>query len=449
MVILIILIFLLGYSTIIFEQTLRIDKLIPSLLMMVLCWTIISLGMEHLSYWIGVDPFSGETTSLALKPGFPEVRRHLLETTLLQHFGKTSEILIFLIGAMTIVELIDHFNGFDVFKVLIKTRKKTSLLWLISFLAFALSSVIDNLTATIILISIFRKINPNASDRLWFSGFIVIAANAGGAWSPIGDVTTTMLWVANKVSTLNLVQHLIVPSLINFSVPLIIASFLPVFKGDIEQIQLENNINRTGKTMLIIGLLLFVLVPVLKMSTDLPPYMGMMCALAVFALVAEIQSHRKITFTLADSNFEQAQKRSPVLRALSKIEIPTLLFFLGILMSVAALESIGSIEQVGNWISGTIPEQLFVILLGLLSAIIDNVPLVAASLGMFHQGMDADVWHFIAYTAGTGGSLLIIGSAAGVVAMGMENLSFGWYLKHIAPLALAGYLGGVLFFLLF
>lgn len=448
MELLVVVIFLLGYTAIIFEQALRIDKLIPSLLMMVCSWAAIAVGMNH--SWFGIDPMTGETSFLQLKDVHLHFRMQLLETTLLHHFGKTAEILIFLIGAMTIVELIDHFRGFDVIKNVIKARKKRTLLWLISLLTFVLSSVIDNLTATIILISIFRKINSNATDRLWFSGFIVIAANAGGAWSPIGDVTTTMLWVTNKVTTIHLIQHLIVPSLINIIIPLIIASFLPVFRGTIDRTNEEEDVtNHAGKVMLSSGLLLIILVPVFKMATHLPPYMGMMCALAVFALIAEIHSHRMVTFTSPDSIHNEEQKSSPTLRALTKIEIPTLLFFLGILMSVAALESIGSIDHLGNWISGIMPEQLFVTLLGLFSAIIDNVPLVAASLGMFNQGLDADVWHFIAYAAGTGGSILIIGSAAGVVAMGMENISFGWYLKHIAPLALAGYLGGVLYFLLF
>jgi Na+/H+ antiporter NhaD/arsenite permease-like protein len=449
MELMVVIIFLLGYMAIVFEQALRIDKLIPSLLMMALSWAAIAIGMSQITIWFGIDPMTGETSLLQLHSGFQEVRMQLLESTLLHHFGKTSEILIFLIGAMTIVELIDHFQGFDVIKNLIKARKKISFLWIISLLAFTLSAVIDNLTATIVLISIFRKINASKEDRLWFSGFIVIAANAGGAWSPIGDVTTTMLWVANKVSTTSLVYNLLLPSFLNMLIPLLIASFLPAFKGEIERSNSEGNSNNSGKFILISGLTLIILVPVFKMATHLPPYMGMMCALALFALIAEISSRRKFRFIAHETENDLTPHTSPTLRALTKIEIPTILFFLGILMSVAALESIGSIDQLGKWVNTLMPEQWFVTLLGLFSAVIDNVPLVAASLGVFHQGLDADVWHFIAYAAGTGGSILVIGSAAGVVAMGMENISFGWYLKHIAPLALAGYLAGVLCFILF
>jgi Na+/H+ antiporter NhaD/arsenite permease-like protein len=446
---LVVIVFFLGYSAIILEQAIRIDKLIPSLIMMASSWALIALGIDHFSSWFGIDPMTGETSLIPLHSGFHALRMQLLENTLLHHFGKTAEILIFLIGAMTIVELIDHFNGFDVFKDLIKARKKISLLWIISMLAFGLSAVIDNLTATIVLISIFRKISSVKEDRLWFSGFIVIAANAGGAWSPIGDVTTTMLWVANKVSTFKLIEHIVIPSLMNALVPLIIASFQPVFRGEITLPEEQITAGKTEKLMLFSGLLLIILVPVFKMTTHLPPYIGMMLAVALFALISEIRSRKEFTFTTPDSSGTNDHTSSPTLRALTKIEIPTILFFLGILMTVAALESIGTIDQLGKWVSRLMPENLFVILLGLFSAVIDNVPLVAASLGMFSQGMDADIWHFIAYAAGTGGSILIIGSAAGVVAMGMENISFGWYLKNIAPLAIAGYFSGVLYFLLF
>jgi len=449
MELLVVIVFLLGYTAIILEQVIRIDKLIPSLFMMACSWALIALGIDHFSSWFGMDPLTGESSLIHLHSVYHSVRMQLLENTLLHHFGKTAEILIFLIGAMTIVELIDHFNGFDVFKDLIKARKKIFLLWIISILAFGLSAVIDNLTATIVLISIFRKISSVKEDRLWFAGFIVISANAGGAWSPIGDVTTTMLWVAKKVSTLKLIEHLILPSLINATIPLMIASFLPAFKGVIPATEENIKVGRTEKFMLLSGLVLIILVPVFKMTTHLPPYMGMMLAVALFALIAEIRSRKEFTFTTPDSASKQEHASSPTLRALTKIEIPTILFFLGILMTVAALDSIGSIDQLGKWVGELMPEQLFVVLLGLFSAVIDNVPLVAASLGMFSQGMDADIWHFIAYTAGTGGSILIIGSAAGVVAMGMENISFGWYLKHIAPLAIAGYFAGVLFFIFF
>jgi Na+/H+ antiporter NhaD/arsenite permease-like protein len=449
MELLVVIVFVLGYTTIIFEQSLRIDKLIPSLLMMTFSWVLIALGMDHFNQWFGIDAVFGETSLIHLYTSSHDDRIQLLESTLLHHFGKTAEILIFLIGAMTMVELIDHFQGFDVFKILIKARKKISLLWIISMLAFGLSAIIDNLTTTIVLISIFRKINTNPEDRIWFAGFIVMSANAGGAWSPVGDVTTTMLWVANKVTTLRLMTHIVIPSIVNVAVPLLIASFLPVFHGEILKTK-EITKNRTSeKVMLFSGLILIILVPVFKMTIHLPPYIGMMGALAIFALIAEIQSRGRIQFTHVEIESTTEQRGSPTLSALKKIEIPTILFFLGIMMAVAALESIGSINHFGKWISHIMPDKLFITILGLFSAVIDNVPLVAASIGMFSHGIDSDIWHFIAYAAGTGGSILIIGSAAGVVAMGMEKISFGWYLKHITPLAIAGYFSGVLCFIFF
>jgi Na+/H+ antiporter NhaD/arsenite permease-like protein len=314
-------------------------------------------------------------------------------------------------------------------------------------IAFLLSAIIDNLTATIVLITILRKLVHEQKERFWFASFIVIAANAGGAWTPIGDVTTTMLWMANKVSTGKLVALLFVPSLINILIPLAIAYFLPVFKGELKSVSTEETKSKTGTLMLFFGLALIIFVPVFKVFTHLPPYIGMMFSLAVFATVAEILSNRAVTFTQAGRADNLHEGKGPTLKALSKIEMPSILFFLGILMTVAALETLGSIDHFGKMVSATISQNVFVTLLGMSSAIIDNVPLVAASIGMFPDAMDANVWHFIAYAAGTGGSILIIGSAAGVVAMGMEKISFGWYLKNITFIALLGYLGGVASFL--
>jgi len=431
--------FILGFVSITLEHSLKIDKLIPALLMMAICWTIIALGIDSFSHWF--DPHS---SSLIPITGLNhEARSHLLETTLLHHFGKTAEILIFLMGAMVIVEMIDHFNGFDTIKKLIQSKKKRTLLWLISFLAFFLSSIIDNLTATIVLITIIRKIIPDQIDRMWYSGFIIIAANAGGAWTPIGDVTTTMLWMAGKVTTGKLILLLGIPSLINLLVPLTIGSFLPIFKGSIKE-NIENlNSNKSGPFMLYLGLILVVFVPVFKTITHLPPYIGMMLSLSIFAIVSELISKRRISFTNPDESENLHDHQGPTMKALSRIEMPSILFFLGILMTVAAMESVGLIFGFGQQISTLIPEKVFVTLLGASSAIIDNVPLVAASIGMFHDAPDANIWHFVAYAAGTGGSMLIIGSASGVVAMGMEKISFFWYLKNISWLALIGYLAGI------
>jgi Na+/H+ antiporter NhaD/arsenite permease-like protein len=436
----VVLIFVLGYIAITMEHTLKMDKLIPALLMMCLSWAVIAFGIDGFKQWF--DPHSGSIMTISGMDH--ETRMVLLEGTLLHHFGKTAEILVFLMGAMAIVEMIDFFEGFGAIKRLIKTRSKRTLLWIIAFLAFFLSSIIDNLTATIVLITILRKIVPNQTDRMWYSGFIIIAANAGGAWTPIGDVTTTMLWMAGKVTTGKLMLLLGIPSLLNILVPLAIGSFLPAFKGEVAEIEDTDSGNKYGSLMLYLGLALVVFVPVFKTVTHLPPYIGMMLSLSIFAIVAEVLSKRSISFTDPDA----AEAKSPTMHSLGRIEMPSVLFFLGILMTVAAMESLGIIFNFGAQVSSNISENLFVTLLGASSAVIDNVPLVAASIGMFQDAPDANVWHFIAYAAGTGGSMLIIGSAAGVVAMGMEKITFFWFLKNITLLAVLGYLAGIGAFLL-
>jgi len=373
---------------------------------------------------------------------------HALSENLLHHFGKTAEILIFLMGAMAIVEMIDYFDGFKSVQALIKVKTAYQLLLVVSILTFILSAIIDNLTATIVLISILRKIVTDKELRMWMAGFVIIAANAGGAWSPIGDVTTTMLWIAGKVSALKLIEHIFLPAVVTLIIPLLIAKKIKIFKQELPP---TKNIkkNKVSAFILISGLLLIIFVPIFKTITHLPPYMGMMFSLAIFAIIGEIASKRHLNLSALDEQ-DQSGHVGPTLKALSKIEMPSILFFLGILMTVAGMESLGMIEQLGeNVLASGISKELYISFLGVASAIIDNVPLVAASIGMFKDGMDADAWHFIAYTAGTGGSILIIGSAAGVVAMGMENIGFGWYLKRFSLLALAGYLGGVLTFLVF
>ncbi len=415
-----ILIFIIGYTAITFEHALRIDKLIPALLMMSISWALISFGNTD---------------------------QHVLNDTLLHHFGKTTEILVFLMGAMAIVEMIDYFDGFKSVQSLIRVSNAYQLLLIISILAFILSAIIDNLTATIVLISILRKMITDKELRNWMAGFVIIAANSGGAWSPIGDVTTTMLWISGKVSSLKLIEHILLPAIISLIIPLLIATRLKIFKQALPPRNAQRK-NRMSTFILICGLLLIVLVPVFKTLTHLPPYMGMMFSLAAFAIIGEIASKRHLNLSSINEQ-DKSGHVGPTLKALTKIEMPSILFFLGILMTVAAMESRGMIEQFGeNVLASGISKDLYIIILGIASAIIDNVPLVAASIGMFNDAIDASTWHFIAYTAGTGGSILIIGSAAGVVAMGMENISFGWYLKRFSLIALAGYLGGVLTFLL-
>ena len=452
----IIIVFVLGYLAITLEHNLKLDKLIPALIMMAVCWALVALGVDNFTQWF-------DSSQHGLVDGFAsmvhEDKMHLVEETLLHHLGKTAEILVFLLGAMTIVEIIDYFDGFATIKGYVNFKSKKKLLWMFCILAFVLSAIIDNLTATIVLISILQKIVKKREDRIWFAGLIIIAANAGGAFSPIGDVTTTMLWIGDKVSTGMLFTYLFIPSLICMVVPAFLATFLPAFKGDIEfdENEAEKPKNQHSARMLYLGLGAILFVPVFKTVTHLPPYVGMMLSLAIVATFAEIYSKAKFSVSTLEGGEADADSsgahHSPIHSALSKIEMPSILFFLGILMAVAALESLGilfnfaeSLKQgiplMGSELAGTGVSDLVVILLGIGSAIIDNVPLVAASLGMFSEGLDDPLWHFIAFSAGTGGSMLIIGSAAGVVAMGMEKIDFFWYFKKISWLALAGFLVG-------
>jgi len=451
-------VFVMGYLAITLEHSLKLDKLIPALIMMAVCWALVALGVDHFTNWF-------DASKHGLVDGFGAMahddKLHLVEETLLHHLGKTAEILVFLLGAMTIVEIIDYFDGFSTIKGYVNFKSKKKLLWMFSILAFILSAIIDNLTATIVLISILQKIVKKRDDRIWFAGLIIIAANACGAFSPIGDVTTTMLWIGDKVSTGMLFIYLFIPSLLCMLVPTFIATFLPSFKGEIDfdEHEVVKNKSPHSARMLYLGLGAILFVPVFKTVTHLPPYVGMMLSLAVVATFAEIYSRAKFSMTDYDSAESDAHAHhSPVHHSLSKIEMPSILFFLGILMAVAALESLGilfnfadSLKQgiplVGTELEGTLVSDLVVLLLGVGSAVIDNVPLVAASLGMFSESIDNPLWHFIAFSAGTGGSMLIIGSAAGVVAMGMEKIDFFWYLKKISWLAFIGFMVGSAAFL--
>lgn len=426
-------IFFMGYLGIVFEHNVKVDKLIPALFMMVGTWTVIALG--H------IEVFEVNTLMQKLVP-------KEMEEVLLHHLGKTAEILFFLMGAMTIVEMIDYFDGFASIKNHIKANSKRKLLWIFCILAFVLSAIIDNLTATIVLISILRKMINDGKTRIWFAGLIIIAANAGGAWSPIGDVTTTMLWIDGKVTAGALAKYLFLPSLVCMIVPTLIASYLPAFKGAIEKpVNDENTTNNIGTKMFYIGLLGILFVPIFKIITHLPPYVGMMFSLSSVAVFAEYYSRRKFQF--ATHKTESTKHHGPLHKALSNIEMPSILFFLGILLAVAALESIGVLFHFAENLNQVIPNKdLVIMFFGVSSAIIDNVPLVAASMGMFSEVLNNPIWHFIAFSAGTGGSMLIIGSAAGVVAMGMEKINFMWYLKKIAWLAVIGFIMGSISFMI-
>ena len=434
----IIIVFVLGYLGIAFEHSLKVDKLIPALIMMAVMWGIIS--------YFDMTVFEIDTKNKELMP-------YKLKSVMNYFLGHTAEILIFLIGAMTIVETIDFFNGFKTIKKLIKTKSKVKILWIICFLAFILSAIIDNLTATIVLVTILQKLVKDRTLKLWYAGMIIVAANAGGAWSPIGDTTTTMLWIGEKVSIVALIKFLIIPSLVCMIIPTYVASRYKVFQGEIDPPKNTEKENPYGSLILKIGLISIVFVPAFKIFTGLPPYVGMMLSLAVVATIAEFLNN-----SLSSMKFDSGHSHhSPIHYALTKIEMPSILFFLGILMAVGALEALGIVFGVGQWMVATFENvdwvifgglDIVVFVLGFLSAAIDNVPLVAASMGMFGEAVDDPLWHGIAYAAGTGGSMIIIGSAAGVVAMGMEKIDFMWYLKKIAFLAFIGYIAGFMTFIL-
>lgn len=435
----VVLCFFIGYIIIVLEQPLKLDKSVPALLMGALTWALISVGnLEVLGVNHQVTP---------------------LEDGLLHIMGKTAEILFFLLGAMTIVELVDLHKGFSPITSLVKTKDKKALLWITSLIAFFLSAVLDNLTTTIVMISILRKLIPTREDRLFYVSLIIIAANAGGAWSPIGDVTTTMLWIGKKVSSIGLMQNLFLPSIISLVLPVFVASLLPIFKGKIENIpgqgnSLDNSKLLSSKTMLIAGLAGLIFVPIFKSVTHLPPYMGIMISLGIVWLISE--------YIHPEEEFNQENRHLySVHKALSRIEISSIIFFLGILLAVGALESVvvqsstgekvGFLMSLANKLQELIPNQnMVIIFIGILSAVIDNVPLVAATMGMYPMDkfpMDSNLWHFIAYSAGTGGSMLVIGSAAGVAAMGMEKIDFIWYFKNISWLAFIGFIAGCLTFI--
>jgi len=413
----IILVFLFGYGAIVFEHSLKVDKSAIALIMAGLSWTIYTIG---------------------------EYYSHEVFEALAHHLSEIAQILLFLIAAMTIVEVIDSHKAFDSIKSTIRTRNKVKLLWIISWVTFFLSSVLDNLTTAIVMVSLLRKIIDKREDRLFFAGLVIIASNAGGAFSPIGDVTTTMLWIGGQISAFNIIETVFLPSLVSLLLPLLYVSYLMRNDQDIPQIvqeeESEEKVKGT-KRVFALGVLALLAAPIFKTLFHLPPYMGILFALGILWLSVDI-IHRK---SLVAEQYSTAS-------ALKKIDIASVLFFFGILATVACLQSMGTLNNFAEIAQKFVPNQdVMVILIGLLSAIFDNVPLVAATQGMYSLNefpMDSKIWEFIAYTAGTGGSLLIIGSAAGVTVMGMEKISFAWYTKRISLIALLGYLGGAVAYLL-
>ncbi|MDO1445888.1 sodium:proton antiporter NhaD [Rhodocytophaga aerolata] len=409
-------IFVVGYLAIAFEHPIKINKTASALITGVLCWTVYVL-------------FTHENPEAVVEE-------------LSHHLGAVSEILFFLLGAMTIVELVDAHHGFKVITDRITTKNSRILLWVLSFITFFLSAVLDNLTTSIVMVSLLRKLITDQEQRKFYAGMVIIAANAGGAWSPIGDVTTTMLWIGGQISALAIIKELIVPSLVCILVPLLVLSFR--MKGDIhgEALEVEDNAHERSKLMFFVGVGGLIFVPIFKTVTHLPPYMGMLFSLGVVWVVSELIN--------SDKDEEERHPYTPA-HALSRIDTSSVLFFLGILIAIGSLEATHLLTDLATWMSETIGNlDIIVIAIGIASAIIDNVPLVAATMGMYDMNTfptDSKLWEFLAYCAGTGGSILIIGSAAGVAVMGMEKIDFMWYIKRISLLALIGYIAGALTYL--
>jgi Na+/H+ antiporter NhaD/arsenite permease-like protein len=360
----------------------------------------------------------------------------------------TAQIVFFLIGAMTIVEVVDAHNGFDVITQRIQTRSLSSLMWLVGFVTFFLSAILDNLTTTIVMVSLMKKLLDRREDRLFFAGMIIIAANAGGAWTPIGDVTTTMLWIGGQITSLEIMKGLLIPSLVNLLVPLTFTALLLRGKEVIAPVATQDEAQTATSAfernlMFYLGLGILVAVPAFKTWTHLPPFMGVLLGLGLLWLVGDLVHRHK------DDDVRQPLT---LVHALSRIDMGSIVFFIGILLSVATLEHTHVLSSLASWMDQAIGRQdLIVLVIGLASAVVDNVPLVAASMGMYSLAdypTDSFLWEFMAYCAGTGGSILIIGSAAGVAAMGLEKIAFGWYVRKISGLALVGYFAGALLYIL-
>jgi len=461
MFIVMVVVFVLGYLAIALEHPLHVDKAIPALMIGTLLWVLYIFG----AYDIFTSGLS-EAWNAYIHNGHGDPGEHGIETMrhfivdkeIIHHLGEISEILFFLLGAMTIVEVIDKHDGFKIITDKIKTTKKVKLLWILSFLTFFMSATLDNLTTTIVMVALLRKLISEKETRWFFASMVILAANAGGAWSPIGDVTTIMLWIGGQVTTGSIIARVILPSLVTMIVPLALLSF--TLKGTVIRPEVDKNekIYTTPfdrKLMLIMGVCGLLFVPVFKTVTHLPPYMGMLFSLAVIWLTSELLHKNKP---------DEYKKRLKVIYILEHVDTPTIFFFLGILSAVAALQSAGQLTLMATWLDENLGSiYLIDLAIGILSAVVDNVPLVAGAMGMYpiedaasiaamtdpaaiaYAGnfvQDGLFWEFLAYCAGTGGSILIIGSAAGVAAMGMERIDFIWYMKRISLLALLGYLAG-------
>lgn len=433
-------VFVLGYLAIATEHNIKIDKTASAILTGVLCWTLYILNAHSLvdvaaiPDWFQQEMHGKSQEELLLS----WVGHHQL----LHFLGEISSILFFLLGAMTIVELVDAYGGFTIITRRIRSQNTVALLWMISSIAFFMSAALDNLTTTIVMISLVRKLIGTSQERWFFASVIVIAANAGGAWSPIGDVTTTMLWIGGQISTLNIIESVFLPSVVCLVVPLLYLSWrlngarvTPPTDASMAE---EPNVTPRQRTIIFtVGMLGLLFVPVFKTFTHLPPFMGMLLSLSVLWIISEL---------MHDDRDQAIDSGLHILKVLKRIDTPSVLFFLGILVAVASLEATGILGMVASGLDKQVGDiNIIVFLIGLLSSIVDNVPLVAAAMGMYSLDtypINHTMWEFLAFAAGTGGSCLIIGSAAGVAAMGMERINFFWYLKNVSGLALMGYVAG-------
>ncbi|MCR5453434.1 MAG: sodium:proton antiporter NhaD [Bacteroidales bacterium] len=449
MFVLMIIVFVIGYTCIALEHKLKIDKAATALMLGALMWILFVLGKSAIlndtdlenKKWIEYcKSHEGDPHDEAY------MNSYIIQEESLHHLGETSETLFFLLGAMTIVAIIDKHNGFTIITNKITTRNKMKLLWMLSILTFFMSAVLDNLTTTIVMVTLLNKLVADKHLRWTYAGMIVLAANSGGAWSPIGDVTTIMLWIGGYITAAKVIAMLIVPSLISMIIPLIVLGFS--LKGDLETpkeatMLVDNNESRMRGFCLYWGIGSLLMVPVLKTFLHLPPYMGMILVLGIFWLITDLVHHHK-----------GDHRENSVAKVLTGVDVPTILFFLGILTAVAALQTSGHLGAMAGWLDDVCNKNIYGIglTIGILSSIVDNVPLVAGAMGMYDLGaspdlvLDGTFWQLLAYAAGTGGSILIVGSAAGVAAMGLEKIDFVWYLKHISWLALVGYAAGAVCF---
>lgn len=438
--ILIVVAFVLGYACIATESLLKVNKAAIALLMFVACWTLYMF--DPMQYLTAIHGYTGDLSGMAAA----------VTSIIQEHLGDTSTTLFFLMGAMTIVEVVDQNGGFNWVRKVMKTKSKRALLWRIAFLTFILSAILDNLTTSIVMIMILRKLVTERNDRLIYASLVIIAANSGGAFSPIGDVTTIMLWNKGLITAVGVISEILVPSLVSMVIPAFILQYH--LKGELQMPEIKESAETTAgalterqrKAVFWIGVGGLMFVPVFKSITHLPPFVGILLVLGVLWTTTELfYSHLQ-----HGHDTEGTQKR--VTNLLSRVDMSTILFFLGILMAVSCLAEVGVLAAMGDGLNTIFDGNHYLVtgIIGVLSSIVDNVPLVAGCMGMYpvaaagDMAVDGIFWQLLAYCAGVGGSMLIIGSAAGVVVMGLEKITFGWYMKRITWIAFVGYLAGII-----